>query len=143
MSAPDTNTAPKRNVEFSDFAIEQRWRNKNRIPDAGEGGGAKGPLTLIALAVGTYLVAIEFQQILDCLLILGSLGGSRTSRHEHGRCEERNAEGRRVGGEEDEVETEKRMKEKEKCGVRWPRRPEARFMPDPVTRTCQSRTSSL
>lgn len=38
-------------------------------------------LTLIALAIGTYLVLFEFQQTLDDLLVLSSLGRRSTSRH--------------------------------------------------------------
>lgn len=40
-----------------------------------------GSLTLIALAIGTYLVLFEFQQTLDDLLVLSSLGRRSTSRH--------------------------------------------------------------
>lgn len=48
------------------------------------GGGGEGP-TLIALAVGTCLVVIEFQQVLDGLLVLSSLRRGRAARHNHSR----------------------------------------------------------
>ena len=38
-------------------------------------------LTLVPLAIGADLVRIEFQQILDGLLVLGRLIGSSASRH--------------------------------------------------------------
>lgn len=44
------------------------------------GGAGKG-LTLVALAIGTDLVAFNFQQALDDLLVLSSLRRGRASRH--------------------------------------------------------------
>jgi hypothetical protein len=37
---------------------------------------------LVALAISTYLIGFDFQQVLDDLLVLSSLGRSRTSRHD-------------------------------------------------------------
>lgn len=45
---------------------------------SGIGGGT---LTLVALAVGTYLVGLKFQQTLDGLLVLSSLARRSASRH--------------------------------------------------------------
>lgn len=46
-----------------------------------EVGSRRGRLTLVSFAVGTDFVRLEFQQILDGLLILGGLARSRASRH--------------------------------------------------------------
>jgi hypothetical protein len=71
----------------------QRNRSRHRIQRRGlaverrptrtgypRGGGAQ--LTLVALAISTYLIAFDFEQVLDDLLVLSSLGRSRTSRHD-------------------------------------------------------------
>lgn len=42
----------------------------------------RAQLTLVALAISTYLIAFDFQQVLNDLLVLRSLGRSRTSRHD-------------------------------------------------------------
>jgi hypothetical protein len=47
----------------------------------GIGIGRSLRLTLVALAISAGLVCVEFQQILDRLLVLGCLIGSSASRH--------------------------------------------------------------
>lgn len=45
------------------------------------GIGRRLGLTLVPLAIGAGLVGVEFQQILDGLLVLGRLIGGSASRH--------------------------------------------------------------
>lgn len=54
----------------------------------GRAVGGMWTLTLVALAVGTDLVGLEFQQTLNCLLVLGSLTRGRASRHDLERSRE-------------------------------------------------------
>lgn len=51
------------------------WGNPREV------GSRRGRLTLVSFAVGTDFVRLEFQQVLDGLLILGGLARSRASRH--------------------------------------------------------------
>jgi hypothetical protein len=68
---------PGQETEFKSRGLQL---NVGRYDKAKMSGRAQ--LTLVALAISTYLIGLDFQQVLDDLLVLSSLGRSRTTRHD-------------------------------------------------------------
>lgn len=115
-----------------------------RIQGRGRSISAGSRLTFIALAIGTCLVELEFEQVLDGLLVLSSLGWRRASRHHSGREQSTGDREKQRERDEDRKEEGNTKATIDRSSVRWRCWPEAAlWLPDPAGHRHHVRTFTV